>query len=75
MLFDDLLHNSPANPTALPRLSFTARYARPVAEVHDIADYPNLMVSGHHKDSALRFVDPPESGPGLADVWQEFICC
>ena len=74
MLFDDLLHNSPSNPTALPRLSFTARYARPVAEVHDIADYPNLMVSGHPKDSALRFVDPPDAGPGLADVWQACIC-
>ncbi len=75
MLFDDLLHNSPSNPTALPRLSFTARYARPdFAGVHDIADYPNLMVSGHHKDSALRFVARPDSGPGLADVWQECIC-
>jgi len=71
MLFDDLLHNSPCNPTALPRLSFTARYARPVAAVHDIPDYPNLMVSGHQKDPALRFVAPPNSGPGLADVWQE----
>ena len=43
MLFDDLLHNSLANPTALPRLSFTARYARPdFADVHDIANYPEL---------------------------------
>lgn len=74
MLFDDLLHNSPANPTALPRLSFTARYARPDFDVHDIADYPNLMVSGHQKDSALRFVDPPDAGPGLADVWHACIC-
>jgi hypothetical protein len=73
MLFDDLLHNSPSNPTALPRLSFTARYARPdFVGVHDIPDYPNLMVSGHHRDSGLRFVAPPDSGPGLADVWQEF---
>lgn len=72
MLFDDLLHNSPPNPTGLPRLSFTARYARPdFAGVHDIADYPNLMVSGHHHDSGLRFVAPPNSGPGFADVWQE----
>lgn len=74
MLFDDLLHNSPCNPTALPRLSFTARYARPDFDVHDIPDYPNLMVSGDQKDSALCFVAPPDSGPGLADVWQECMC-
>ena len=72
MLFDDLLHNSPPNPTARPRLSFTARYARPdFTGVHDTADYPNLMVSGHDQGSGPCFAAPPDSGPGLADVWQE----
>jgi ectoine hydroxylase-related dioxygenase (phytanoyl-CoA dioxygenase family) len=72
MLFDDLLHNSPANCTALPRLSFTARYARPdFARAHDRADYPDqgcVMVSGHKRDSALSFLSPPDSGPSLAGV-------
>jgi hypothetical protein len=72
MLFDDLLHNSPPNRTALPRLSLTARYARPdFARVHQLANYPDhgcLMVSGHKRDSGLRFLSPPDSGPGLADV-------
>jgi ectoine hydroxylase-related dioxygenase (phytanoyl-CoA dioxygenase family) len=72
MLFDDLLHHSPSNPTARPRLSFTARYARPdFARVHELADYPDhgcLMVSGHKRDSRVRFLPPPDSGPGLADV-------
>ena len=75
MLFDDLLHNSPSNPTTGRRLSFTARYARPdFGGVHDIPDYPNLMVSGHHHNSGLRFTTPPDSGPGLADVWQKCLC-
>gem|GEM_PF-727485 len=73
MLFDDLLHNSPVNSTALPRLSFTARYARPdFVKVHDHADYPDqgcVMVSGHKRNSGLRFLTPPDSGPGLAGVW------
>ena len=72
MLFDDLLHNSPPNSTALPRLSFTARYARPdFARIHDHADYPDqgcVMVSGHKRNSTLRFLSPPESGPSLAAV-------
>jgi len=72
MLFDDLLHNSPANATALPRLSFTARYARPdLSRVHDHADFPGqgcVMVSGHQPESGLRFFSPPDSGPGLAGV-------
>ena len=73
MLFDDLLHNSPSNSTALPRLSFTARYARPdFARVHDHADYPDqgcVMVSGHKRNSRLRFLSPPDNGPGLAGIW------
>ena len=73
MLFDDLLHNSPSNSTALPRLSFTARYARPdFARVNDDADFPDqgcMMVSGHKRNSRLRFLSPPDSGPGLAGVW------
>ena len=72
MLFDNLLHNSPYNSTALPRLSFTARYARPdLSRVHDRADFPDrgcVMVSGHRRDSGLRFFSPPDSGPGLAGV-------
>jgi ectoine hydroxylase-related dioxygenase (phytanoyl-CoA dioxygenase family) len=72
MLFDDLLHNSPPNSTALPRLSFAARYARPdFALVHDLAPYADhgcLMVSGEKRDSPLRFIPPPENGPALADV-------
>ena len=72
MLFDDLLHNSPANSTTLPRLSFTARYARPdFAKVHDHADYPDqgcVMVSGNKGNSGLRFLSPPENGPGLDSV-------
>lgn len=72
MLFDDLLHNSPFNSTALPRLSFSARYARPdFARVDDLGDYPDrrcVMVSGHKRDSGLRFLSPPDSGPSLADV-------
>ncbi|MDX6528685.1 MAG: hypothetical protein QOH41_975 [Blastocatellia bacterium] len=72
MLFDDLLHNSPFNSTALPRLSFTARYARPdFARVDDRADYPDqgcIMVSGHARNSGLRFLSPPDIGPGLAGV-------
>ena len=72
MLFDDLLHNSPANSTALPRLSFTARYARPdFARAYDRADYPDqgcVMVSGDKGNSELHFLPPPESGPGLGAV-------
>jgi len=72
MLFDDLLHNSPSNSTALPRLSFTARYARPdLARVHDRADFPAqgcVMVSGHKRESVLRFFSPPDNGPSLACV-------
>jgi ectoine hydroxylase-related dioxygenase (phytanoyl-CoA dioxygenase family) len=72
MLFDDLLHNSPYNSTALPRLSFTARYARPdLAKAHDGADFPAqgcVMVSGNKRDSRLRFLSPPDSGPGLAEI-------
>jgi len=72
MLFDDLLHHSPSNSTAGPRLSFTARYARPdFAKVHDIAGYPEhrcVMVSGDKRDSRLRFLSPPDDGPGFADV-------
>lgn len=72
MLFDDLLHDSPANSTALPRLSFAARYARPnFAMVNNLAYYAEnacLMVSGHKRDSEVRFFSPPDSGPGLADV-------
>lgn len=73
MLFDDLLHNSASNSTVLPRLSFTARYARPeFARIHDGADYPDhgcVMVSGHKGNSGLRFLSPPDSGPGLAGIW------
>jgi hypothetical protein len=73
MLFDDLLHNSASNSTALPRLSFTARYARPeFARIHDGADYPDhgcVMVSGHKGNSGLRFLSPPDSGLGLAGIW------
>jgi ectoine hydroxylase-related dioxygenase (phytanoyl-CoA dioxygenase family) len=72
MLFDDLLHDSLANSTALPRLSFAARYARPnFAMVNDLAYYAEnacVMVSGHQGDSGLRFFSPPDSGPGLAGV-------
>ena len=72
MLFDDLLHNSVSNSTGLPRLSFTARYARPdFAGVHGLANYPDhgcLMVSGHERDSGLRFLSPPDRGPGLPDI-------
>jgi ectoine hydroxylase-related dioxygenase (phytanoyl-CoA dioxygenase family) len=73
MLFDDLLHNSTANSTALARLSFTARYARPdFVNAHDLAPYPDhgcLMVSGDKGSSPLRFLPPPDGGPSLADVW------
>lgn len=73
MLFDDLLHNSPSNSTALPRLSFTARYARPnFARVNDHADFPDqgcVTVSGHKRNSELRFLAPPDNGPGLAGIW------
>jgi ectoine hydroxylase-related dioxygenase (phytanoyl-CoA dioxygenase family) len=73
MLFDDLLHNSLSNSTALPRLSFTARYARPdFARVHDHADPPDqgcVMVSGNKRNSGLRFLAPPDNGPGLAGIW------
>jgi ectoine hydroxylase-related dioxygenase (phytanoyl-CoA dioxygenase family) len=72
MLFDDLLHHSPTNPTARPRLSFTARYARPdFVMVHELANYANhacVMVSGQKRDSGLRFSVPPDSGLGLAGV-------
>jgi hypothetical protein len=72
MLFDDLLHNSPSNSTALPRLSFTARYARPdFARVNDHADFPDqgcVMVSGNKRNSGLRFLSPSDKGPGLAGV-------
>jgi hypothetical protein len=66
MLFDDLLHNSPSNPTAFPRLSFAARYARP--DFADLAGYGCVMVSGHNRDFGLRFLSPPDSGPSLAGV-------
>jgi ectoine hydroxylase-related dioxygenase (phytanoyl-CoA dioxygenase family) len=67
MLFDDLLHNSPPNLTAFPRLSFAARYARlDFASVNNLAGYGCVMVSGHNRDSGLRFSSPPDSGPGLA---------
>jgi ectoine hydroxylase-related dioxygenase (phytanoyl-CoA dioxygenase family) len=69
MLFDDLLHNSLSNSTALPRLSLAARYARPdFAMVNDLANYACVMVSGRKRDSGLRFLSPPDNGPGLADV-------
>lgn len=72
MLFDDLLHNSPSNSTVLPRLSFTARYARPeFVRVQDHANYPDkacVMVSGSKRNSEIRFLSPPDSGPGLAGV-------
>jgi hypothetical protein len=69
MLFDDLLHNSLSNSTALPRLSFAARYARPdFAMVHDLANYGCVMVSGRKRDSGLRFLPPPDDGPCLAGV-------
>lgn len=72
MLFDDLLHNSGYNSTPLPRLSFTARYARPdFVKAHDLAPYPDhgcLMVSGDKGDSGLRFLSPPDSGPSLTNV-------
>jgi ectoine hydroxylase-related dioxygenase (phytanoyl-CoA dioxygenase family) len=69
MLLDDLLHNSPSNPTRNPRLSFAARYAGPeFARAHNLADYGCVMVNGHNRDSGLRFFSPPDSGPGLADV-------
>ncbi len=69
MLFDDLLHNSASNSTALTRLSFAARYARPeFASVHDLTNYGCVMVSGHNRDSGLRFFSPPDSGLRLADV-------
>jgi len=72
MLFDDLLHNSLPNSTALPRLSLAARYARPdFPRVHDLAGYADhacVMVSGDRRNSAARFISAPESGPGLADM-------
>lgn len=71
MLFGDLLHSSLPNTTLRPRLSFTARYARPdLAGVHDhtYADHQCVMVSGRAGDSSLRFVPPPDSGPGLAEL-------
>ena len=69
MLFDDLLHNSPCNPTASPRLSFTARYARPdFAKVHDLTSFECVMVSGNNRDSGLRVSAPPDNGPSLACV-------
>lgn len=72
MLFDDLLHNSLSNSTAFPRLSFAARYARPdFAMIHDLANYGCVMVSGRKRDSQVRFLTPPDNGPGLADVWAD----
>jgi ectoine hydroxylase-related dioxygenase (phytanoyl-CoA dioxygenase family) len=69
MLFDDLLHSSPSNPTSGRRLSFAARYARPeFARIHNLADYGCVMVNGHNRDSGLRFFSPPDNGPSLADV-------
>ena len=70
MLFDDLLHNSPSNLTAFPRLSFAARYARTdFASAHNhLAGYGCVMVSGHNRDSGLRLLPPPDSGPGLASI-------
>jgi len=73
MLFDDLLHNSGYNSSALPRLSFTARYARPdFAGAHELAPYPDhgcVLVSGKKEGSVLRFLPAPAAGPGLADIW------
>lgn len=71
LLFDNLLHHSPSNSTAFPRLSFSARYARSdFAMVRDGAypDHACVMVSGHKRESGLRFLPPPDSGPGLAGV-------
>jgi hypothetical protein len=71
MLFDDLLHNSLSNSTALPRLSVVARYARSDFAMVQGLVYPGqgcVMVSGHNRDSGLRFLSPPDSGPGLAGV-------
>lgn len=72
MLFDNLLHNSPYNSSSLPRLSFTARYARPdLSRAHAQADFPDqgcVMVSGQKRDSGLRFFSPPDNGPGLASL-------
>lgn len=69
MLFDDLLHNSPPNLTAFPRLSFTARYARTdFASVNNLAGYGCAMVSGHNRDPGLRCLSPQDSGPGLASI-------
>jgi ectoine hydroxylase-related dioxygenase (phytanoyl-CoA dioxygenase family) len=69
MLFDDLLHNSPSNLTAFPRLSFAARYARlDFASVNNLAGYGCVMVSGRNRDSGLRCLPPPDSGPGLASI-------
>jgi hypothetical protein len=66
MLFDDLLHSSPSNPTAFPRLSLAARYARP--DFANFAGYACVMVSGHNRDSGQHFLSPQDSGPGLACV-------
>jgi hypothetical protein len=72
MLFDDLLHNSFRNSTALPRLSLAARYARPdFPRVHELAGYQGhacVMVSGKQRDYGTCFVSPPDSGPSLSDV-------
>jgi len=69
MLFDDLLHNSRRNSTALPRISLAARYARTdFAMTNDLANYGCLMVSGRKGGSGLRFLSPPDGGPSLADV-------
>ena len=69
MLFDDLLHNSSRNPTARPRLSFAARYARPdFARANDLSTFGCVMVSGHNGVSGLNVLPPPDGGPSLAEV-------
>jgi non-heme Fe2+,alpha-ketoglutarate-dependent halogenase len=72
MLFGDLMHSSLPNKTASPRLSFTARYARPDLggiQDHFYAGHQCVMVSGEPGESQLRFAEPPTGGAGLDSLF------
>lgn len=68
MLFSNLLHSSLPNNTEVPRLSFTARYAR--SDLRGIQDqfyrgHSCVLVSGDVGQSQLRFSEPQTDGAGL----------
>lgn len=72
MLFGDLMHSSLPNTTASPRLSFTARFARPDLggiQDHFYAGHQCVMVSGEPGASQLRFAEPPTGGAGLDSLF------